>query len=201
MGARIGLVNRRVTAGGEPVADLEVRHAELVGHRGRARDRAVAGRRAAADGARRGARRAAAPTCAAPRSCALKESDRIETTREALFACGAHVEATDDGWRIRGVPARIRGGTVQPHGDHRIAMLGGDRRALLGERRARASTPGAIDVSFPGFRDLARGGPARGAGVIVTIDGPAGAGKSTVAQALARRLGYRCSTPARCTAR
>ena len=49
---------------------------------------------------------------------------------------------------------------------------------------------GAIDVSFPEFRGLLERA-ARGAGVIVTIDGPAGAGKSTVAKALAERLGYR----------
>ena len=56
--------------GGEPVADIEVRHAELVGDRDRARDRAVADRRAAADRPRRRPRRAAARSCAAPRTCA-----------------------------------------------------------------------------------------------------------------------------------
>ena len=30
----------------------------------------------------------------------------------------------EDGFRIRGVPARPRGGRVQSRGDHRIAMLG-----------------------------------------------------------------------------
>ena len=40
MGARIGLFNRRTTAGGEPIADIEVQPAELVATRGRARDRA-----------------------------------------------------------------------------------------------------------------------------------------------------------------
>ncbi len=42
----------------------------------------------------------------------------------------------------------------------------------------------AAAVSYPGFvEDLA-------AAVLVAIDGPAGAGKSTVARALADRLGY-----------
>ena len=46
----------------------------------------------------------------------------------------------------------------------------------------------AVGVSYPGFaaRPRRAGG---GAGVIVAIDGPAGAGKSTVARAVARRLG------------
>ena len=152
MGARIGLVNRRVTAAGEPVADLEVRHAELVATeiepdivpslvdelplvalaascaRGRTRVRGAEELR-------------------------VKESDRIETTREALFNCGAHVEATKDGWRIRGVPARVRGGTVHSRGDHRIAMLGAVA-GLYSESGVRVIDAGAIDVSFPEFRGL-----------------------------------------------
>ena len=45
----------------------------------------------------------------------------------------------------------------------------------------------AAEVSYPGFaedlRELARL-------MVVAIDGPAGAGKSTVARAVARRLGF-----------
>jgi cytidylate kinase (EC 2.7.4.14) len=37
--------------------------------------------------------------------------------------------------------------------------------------------------------------------LIITIDGPAGTGKSTVARLLAKRLGLDFSTPARCTGR
>jgi 3-phosphoshikimate 1-carboxyvinyltransferase len=83
----------------------------------------------------------------------VKESNRLETTRDALFACGAHVEATGDGWRVRGVPARLRGGTVHSHGDHRIAMLGAVA-GLFSENGVRVLEPRAIEVSFPGFRDL-----------------------------------------------
>ena len=36
----------------------------------------------------------------------------------------AHIRATSDGFRIRGVPARLRGGTVNARGDHRLAMVG-----------------------------------------------------------------------------
>ena len=60
-----------------------------------------------------------------------------------------------------------------------------------------------VAVSFPGFFDLldslrveaAADAPSstlhEGAAVIVAIDGPAGAGKSSVARALALRLGFR----------
>ena len=43
-------------------------------------------------------------------------------------------------------------------------------------------------ISFPGFFDLLESIDTE---MIVTIDGPAGAGKSTVARRLAERLGFR----------
>ena len=154
MGARIGLFNRRTTAGGEPVADIEVRYAELVGTEiepeivpslidelplialaaARARGRTVV----------RGAE-----------DLRKKESDRIATVAEALSGVGAHIEATDDGWKIRGVPVRIRGGVVEPHGDHRIAMMAAIA-GLYSEEGVRVRDPECIDVSFPGFRDILR---------------------------------------------
>jgi 3-phosphoshikimate 1-carboxyvinyltransferase len=83
----------------------------------------------------------------------VKESDRLASVADALRACGRRIEVTDDGWRLRGVPARLRGGTVDPHGDHRIAMLG----AVIGlasEDGTRVLEPGVIDVSFPAFRAI-----------------------------------------------
>jgi 3-phosphoshikimate 1-carboxyvinyltransferase len=78
-----------------------------------------------------------------------KESDRIETVTAALRALGGEVEATEDGMAIEG-RGRLRGGTIDSHGDHRIAMLG----AVAGL----ASTEGveirgmdAAAVSYPGF--------------------------------------------------
>ena len=53
------------------------------------------------------------------------------------------------------MPARIRGGTVDPHGDHRIAMMGAIA-GLYSERACASTTPSCIDVSFPGFRDVLR---------------------------------------------
>ena len=55
----------------------------------------------------------------------VKESDRIESVTSALRAVGGRITATDDGFRVRGVPARPqRRGAVESRGDHRIAMLG-----------------------------------------------------------------------------
>jgi 3-phosphoshikimate 1-carboxyvinyltransferase len=83
----------------------------------------------------------------------VKETDRVEATASALRAIGSRVEARDDGWRIRGVPARPKGGRVRAEGDHRIAMLG----AVAGlASREGVDVEGAetVGISFPGFFDL-----------------------------------------------
>lgn len=51
----------------------------------------------------------------------LKESDRLETTRDFLTRLGAKVEITEDGLIIEGV-GKLEGGTVVGHNDHRIVM-------------------------------------------------------------------------------
>ena len=84
----------------------------------------------------------------------LKESDRIEGVVEGLRGLGADIEATPDGFSVRGDGSPLRGGTIDAKGDHRMAMLG----AVAGL----ASTDGvevvgmdAAAVSYPGFeRDL-----------------------------------------------
>jgi 3-phosphoshikimate 1-carboxyvinyltransferase len=82
-----------------------------------------------------------------------KETDRIEAVVDALRAIGTRVRATDDGFAITGVPARVRGGKVDARGDHRIAMLG----AVAGlASREGVDVRGAesVAISFPGFFDL-----------------------------------------------
>jgi 3-phosphoshikimate 1-carboxyvinyltransferase len=83
-----------------------------------------------------------------------KESDRIATVTAALSALGGRVEATDDGMAIEGTGG-LRGGAVDSHGDHRIAMLG----AVAGiASREGVEVRGfeAAAVSYPGFEaDLA----------------------------------------------
>ena len=51
----------------------------------------------------------------------LKESDRLETTRDFLTRLGAKVEVTQDGLIIEGM-GKLEGGTVYGHNDHRIVM-------------------------------------------------------------------------------
>jgi len=52
----------------------------------------------------------------------LKESDRLKSITETLNALGAKVTEEADGLKIQGVPW-LTGGTVDSHGDHRIAMM------------------------------------------------------------------------------
>jgi 3-phosphoshikimate 1-carboxyvinyltransferase len=51
----------------------------------------------------------------------IKESDRLESTRNMLINLGGDADITDDGLLIRGKPD-LTGGTVDGSGDHRIVM-------------------------------------------------------------------------------
>jgi 3-phosphoshikimate 1-carboxyvinyltransferase len=79
----------------------------------------------------------------------VKETDRIAAVAHELALLGADIEERPDGWLIRG-KTPLYGGTVQSHGDHRLAMM----LAVAGAC-ARGETViervEAADVSFPGF--------------------------------------------------
>ncbi|HET8566725.1 MAG TPA: 3-phosphoshikimate 1-carboxyvinyltransferase [Solirubrobacterales bacterium] len=82
-----------------------------------------------------------------------KESDRIETVTAALRALGGKVEPTGDGMAIEGT-GRLRGGTIDSHGDHRIAMLGAVA-GLASREGVEVRGMDAAAVSYPDFeRDL-----------------------------------------------
>jgi 3-phosphoshikimate 1-carboxyvinyltransferase len=83
-----------------------------------------------------------------------KESDRIETVTAALRALGGNVEPTEDGMVIEG-SGGLRGGTIDSHGDHRIAMLGAVA-GLASREGVEVAGMDAAAVSYPGFEaDLA----------------------------------------------
>jgi 3-phosphoshikimate 1-carboxyvinyltransferase len=80
----------------------------------------------------------------------VKESDRIAAMSEGLRALGIQVDESDDGAVVHG--GRFTGGTVQSHGDHRIAMS----LAIAGTVAADTvfvDDVAAVDTSFPGFCD------------------------------------------------
>jgi len=84
----------------------------------------------------------------------LKESDRIATVVDGLRGLGADIEATEDGFAVRG-GGGLRGGTLHAHGDHRLAMLGAVA-GLASRDGVEVVGMEAAAVSYPGFTaDLA----------------------------------------------
>ena len=71
---------------------------------------------------------------------------------EGLAALGASVEALPDGMRLRG--GRLSGGTVDSHGDHRIAMAFAVAAACA-EAPVRILDVANVATSFPGFPAVA----------------------------------------------
>jgi 3-phosphoshikimate 1-carboxyvinyltransferase len=149
MGARIAVFNRR-TAGGEPVGDLEIEAAELVatsigpGEVPALVDElplfALAAAMAHGDSVVTGAE-----------ELRVKESDRVESVKDALRPLGVHIESRQDGFRVRGVPSRPRGGgVVDARGDHRIAMLGAVA-GLVSREGVELRGAETAAVSFPDF--------------------------------------------------
>ena len=73
----------------------------------------------------------------------VKESDRIDGIARLLAALGLDVEVASDGFTVPGGQAVRGGGTVDAHGDHRIAMA-----ASVG------ATVAADPVTITGFRSV-----------------------------------------------
>ncbi len=153
MGANIEVLDER-EIGGEPVADLRVRSAELTGidipedQVPLAIDEFPV--------------LFIAATCAKGRTVLrgaeelrVKESDRIQVMADGLAAIGVETTVTPDGIIIDGGQI-MAGGTVNSHGDHRIAMA----FAVASLRAAgdiEVTDCANVATSFPGFVELARG--------------------------------------------
>ncbi len=85
----------------------------------------------------------------------LKESDRIATVVDGLRGLGGEIEATEDGFVVRGTGG-LRGGRLEAHGDHRLAMMGAVA-GLASREGVEVIGMEAAAVSYPGFaRDLGR---------------------------------------------
>jgi 5-enolpyruvylshikimate-3-phosphate synthase len=151
MGADIEVCNERLV-GGEPVADLKVRHSQLRGIEIPEQEiplaidefpvLLVAAACAEGETVVRGAE-----------ELRVKESDRLDAMAVGLKTLGVEVEEYEDGIRIQG--GVIGGGEIDSHGDHRIAMafaVAGLRASSKIQIRNCAN----VATSFPGFVDLAR---------------------------------------------
>jgi 3-phosphoshikimate 1-carboxyvinyltransferase len=181
MGARIEIVNE-TTFGDEPVADLRVHPGELVGTKIPAAlvplaidELPVVFVAAAA---------ASGKTVVTGASeLRVKESDRLHAMAQALSAVGVAVEET----------ARQRGRSS--HRDVFCRCRSGQRGADCDSRHgAGGDLVPEFCRSRPGRRpehQRVRGlSPMQGEAPVVAIDGPSGSGKGTIAEALARHLGW-----------
>jgi 3-phosphoshikimate 1-carboxyvinyltransferase len=129
----------------------------------------------------------------------VKEVDRLEAVIAMVTAFGATARADGDALSITGVgrsgpPATLRGARFDSQGDHRMAMAAAVA-ALAAAPGERSLITGfaAVETSYPRFaEDLGRLTglePPAPKALVIAIDGPAGAGKSTVSRAVASRLG------------
>ena len=155
MGAQIHVHAHRqdVLAGGEPVADIEVRKSRLKGIRvpeslvPLSIDEFpvffIAAAVAEGETLVRGAL-----------ELRVKESDRLAAMAEGLTALGVENQLLDDGLWVRG-GAGLGGGTIESHGDHRIAMAFAVA-GLAAKSAIEIRDVANVATSFPGFLELAR---------------------------------------------
>jgi len=196
MGAEISLEHPRLL-GEEPVADIRVRSSTL---QGSTVDSALVSLAidefpvlfvAAAAGAGK-------TVFTGIGELRVKESDRIAAMAEGMRRLGIRVDESPDGAVVHG--GRFSGGTVDSFDDHRVAMS----LAIAGtiaDGVVVVRDVDAVDTSFPGFAQCMtslgadilvvgeRAGRNRSAPVI-TIDGPVGSGKGTIARRVAMALGW-----------
>ncbi len=150
MGAAIDVSNRR-EVGGEPVADLHVRAAELHGIEidpalvPLAIDEFPAVFVAAACASGR-------TVLTGAEELRVKESDRIQVMADGLQQLGIAATPTPDGMLIDG--GRLTAGQVNSHGDHRIAMAFA-MAALSAQGTIEILDCENVNTSFPGFVGLA----------------------------------------------
>ena len=156
MGAAID-VQRRYAGQGEPTADIHVRRAEL--HGVRVPESLVS---LAID---------EFPVLFIAAACAqgetlvtgagelrVKESDRLAVMAAGLAQLGVDCELLADGLRIQGQPtgAAFRGGSIDSHGDHRVAMSFAVA-SLRAQKAIQIADVANVATSFPGFPELVRG--------------------------------------------
>ncbi|GMR27164.1 3-phosphoshikimate 1-carboxyvinyltransferase [Stenotrophomonas maltophilia] len=152
MGADISEENP-AEQGGEPVADLVVRYAPLKGARipeALVPDMidefpALFVAAAAAEGQ---------TVVSGAAELRVKESDRLAAMATGLRALGMQVDETEDGATLHG-GVRLGSGTIESHGDHRIAMA----FAIAGQisdGEVRINDIANVATSFPDFDGLAR---------------------------------------------
>ena len=121
-----------------------------------------------------------------------KETDRIEAMATELARCGVAVDQSQNGMVINPNQWALRSAQVETYDDHRMAMS----MSLLSLRVSGIEIidPECVDKTFPKFFEVLESlretkDVSSETTPVIAIDGPAGAGKSTIAKLLAEHLG------------
>lgn len=151
MGGDITLLNQR-EVGGEPVADIRVRASKLKGIKIPKEQVPLAIDEFPA--------LFIAAACAEgetiltdAKELRVKESDRIQVMADGLIELGIDARPTEDGMVIQG--GTLGSGTVESHGDHRIAMSF-TMAALRSTGAITINDCANVATSFPNFVELAQ---------------------------------------------
>jgi 3-phosphoshikimate 1-carboxyvinyltransferase len=151
MGARITVFNRR-RAGREAVADLEVRSAPLTATTvGRAEVPRLIDELpllALAAGSARGK-----TVVRGIEEFRAGGSNGVETVTTALRSLGVRASPREDGFSVRGVPTRPRGGALDALGEPGLAVLGAVA-GLVSREGVAVEGAEAAAITFPGFFEL-----------------------------------------------
>lgn len=151
LGADVTLDDHR-SVGGEPVADLRVAASRLDGRAEVAGDRVVDALDELPVLAVAAALSAGGMDVRDAAELRVKESDRIDGIAAVFAALGLDVDTRPDGFTVPGGQHPTGGGTLDAHGDHRLAMS-----AAVGATVARAPVEitgfAAVPTSYPSFLD------------------------------------------------
>lgn len=151
MGADIRLENCNIIAG-EPIADIAVKSAMLKGTTIQPEEipslidelPVLAVAMAVAEGESR---------VSGAGELRVKETDRIAVISSELSRIGAEIEELEDGFIVKGSGGVLKGGRVDSHGDHRIAMslaIAG----LVSRGETEICNAEAVSISYPEFWDI-----------------------------------------------
>jgi 3-phosphoshikimate 1-carboxyvinyltransferase len=152
MGADFAVTNRRET-GGEPAGDVAIQFSEL--HSAQAGGELVV--RAIDEfpiWAVAATQAAGTSVVADAAELRVKEVDRIAILAGELRKMGAVIKERPDGFSVIG-PTRLRGATVDSHGDHRLGMALAVA-ALLADSPTLIHDAACVADSFPGFVETMR---------------------------------------------
>ncbi|HUX75303.1 MAG TPA: 3-phosphoshikimate 1-carboxyvinyltransferase [Anaerolineae bacterium] len=152
MGAGVALEDER-EQGGEPVADVTMRASDLTGVEvsGHTVVRMIDEFPVLAVAATQAHGTTVVRDAAELR---VKETDRIATAVAELRVLGARIEPRPDGFVVEG-PTTLRGGVVDSHGDHRLAMALAVA-GLVAQGEVTIENAECVPDSFPGFVEFMR---------------------------------------------